>query len=194
MNMLFPVLISCALLLPACMPRSPETHYYVLDARPGDAPAGTLLSGRTPVRLDRISLPDYLDRGGIVCRGADGVTLKVAEFHVWAEPLKNGVRRALTETLAPRLERAGHVLLHQDDDGGLRIAVDVLRFEGVQGGAVLDAQFSIEQDGHAPVREHRAYSESCGENIDDLVQAQSRLLRLLATDMAEAVLKTSARR
>ena len=191
----FPALLCCALLLPSCLPRSPETHYYILNPQPEVTERQARQESKIPVQLRRITLPEYLDRSGIVNRRDDGVSLDVTEVHVWGEPLKDGVRRSLTETLAPRLASTAFALENPDEQNArMVISVDILRFEGVMPGkALLDARFSIEHEGKGLlVRENRVFTEPAGESVVALVQAQSRLLRRLGDAIADALMTLQA--
>lgn len=87
-------------LLTACG-RSTPTNYYLLESSLGPVQADGLPA--KSLRVAQVSVPEYLDRSGIVSR-VDGQTqLIVAQFHAWAEPVSNGVRRVIQEVLTPPL-------------------------------------------------------------------------------------------
>ena len=86
-------------LLTACG-RSTPTNYYLLESSLGPVQADGLPA--KSLRVAQVSVPEYLDRSGIVSR-VDGQTqLIVAQFHAWAEPVSNGVRRVTQEVLTRR--------------------------------------------------------------------------------------------
>lgn len=180
-------MLCCLTALPACISRSPETHFYVLNTR-NNAHAVTVPGeGKTPLQLRRITLPAYLDRTAIVCREADGVSLNVNDLHVWGEPLQDGVRHALVEYITPLIASRGYYFTDKDENSvPLWINVDIARFEGVRGGeAILDARFTVEDEQHGVIaRSSNVFTEPAGDTYAALVQAQSRLVSKLGEQIA----------
>ncbi len=92
------ILAGALLLLTACA-ASPPTRYYTLDRVPGTAVTPT---DRTPVRLDRVTIPAELDRRELVLHvGPD--RLRITGQDRWAAPLDDLMLRTLSADLAARL-------------------------------------------------------------------------------------------
>jgi uncharacterized lipoprotein YmbA len=85
-----------ALALGGCLKRSKMARTYVLDPMPA---AGALAAvPAAVVGVDRIDVPDWLDRPQVTGRAASGEVVS-DEFSRWAEPLPRGVQRVLAENL-----------------------------------------------------------------------------------------------
>ena len=89
------------LTLAACS-TSPDMHYYTLSAQPTTDSATKIPASDPRYAIDRVEIPDLLDRPQIVLRGGpNGVD--VLEYHRWAAPLPDLLQRALAADLASRL-------------------------------------------------------------------------------------------
>ena len=95
------VALACLSLGGCALGRSPIATTWVLDpvaARtPSDAPseAGVL-------SVEKVRVPDWLDRSQFVVRGKDG-SLEFDDHARWGEPLGRGLQRVMTENLASLL-------------------------------------------------------------------------------------------
>ncbi|MDO5484591.1 MAG: PqiC family protein [Desulfovibrionaceae bacterium] len=192
-------LLLISLMLLACG-RSTPTSYYLLESSPGIEEA--VGQPDASLRVAQVSVPAYLDRTGIVSRVNGENRLLIAEFHAWAEPLGQGVRRVLQEALTVPMLRQGIDVLPSEDDrsGDFVLLVDIQRFDGSLGDtmdntAVLEARWTLQRnDGTVLGRGIHADKESISvpasrqninQSYDLLVGAQSRLLQ----DMATALLQ-----
>ena len=92
------------LLLTACG-RSAPTHFYLLDS--GQPPLTADSLPAASLSIAPVSVPDYLDRNGLVRRSDGQTRLEISELDIWAEPLGQGARRVLGEVLATRRRPAG---------------------------------------------------------------------------------------
>ena len=162
--------------------RSTPTYYYVLESTAATAVSGDLPA--TSLRVAPVSVPQYLDRTGLVRHGAQPENLTVEESHQWAEPLAEGIRRVVQAELAAPLRGKGvHVLANADDsDSTYTLFIQVERLEAVQPGTVrLVAQWRCDRNGRTRAQgifaENRAVE---GEGVTAQVQAQSALVRQLA--------------
>ena len=97
----FVVGMACLLLAGCALGRSPVATTWVLDpvaARgPSEASAET-----GALSVERVRVPDWLDRSQLVVRGADG-RLELDEQARWGEPLGRGLQRVMAENLASLL-------------------------------------------------------------------------------------------
>ncbi len=85
-----------------CLKRSPVARTYVLDpllaaeaAAPAPAPVAV-------VGVERVSVPDWLDRPQLTGRSASGEVV-ADELARWGEPLPRGVQRVVAENLVALL-------------------------------------------------------------------------------------------
>ncbi|MBQ3059587.1 MAG: membrane integrity-associated transporter subunit PqiC [Desulfovibrio sp.] len=186
-------LLFLSALLLACG-RSTPTTYYLLES--SLTPVESIGLPSKSLRVAQISVPAYLDRSGIVSRVTGENRLIIAEFHAWAEPLGQGVRRVLQEALAPPLLLQGfNVLAGNDDDSGdFVLLVDIQRLDGtVKSMAVLEAHWTLQRENGKLLGRgiHVAREPLPGTDADQnqdyniLVGAQSRLLQGMAVALAQ---------
>lgn len=91
----FFVSLLAVLMLTACS-TTPPTHFYMLEALPHTARAN---SQALAIGIVSITLPALLDRKQMVTRLHDN-RVQLAEFHQWAEPLKDTLPRVIVKNLA----------------------------------------------------------------------------------------------
>ncbi|MBZ4203050.1 MAG: PqiC family protein [Methylovulum sp.] len=91
----FFISLLAALMLGACS-TTPPTHFYVLDALPQTERAN---KQALAIGIGPITLPALLERKQMVTRLHDN-TVQLAEFHQWAEPLKDTLPRVIVKNLA----------------------------------------------------------------------------------------------
>lgn len=163
---------------------TPPSRLYLLAAlaEPASRSDGPGL-GVGPIRLAR-----YLDRPQIVTRGP-GPRIEVAEFDRWAEPLEESVARVLAENLSRQLG-TDRVQRHPFRSGRaveLAVEVDVTRFDGEPGGAVvLEAWWRLRGEDALLQRGSRIVEEAQGPGFDALAAAMSRALATLSRHIADA--------
>ena len=149
------------LLLTACG-RSAPTHFYLLDS--GQPPLTADSLPAASLSIAPVSVPDYLDRNGLVRRSDGQTRLEVSELDIWAEPLGQGARRVLGEVLAARLLPRGiDVIAAGDRQGDMELAVALERLDGdTPGTARLQARWQLSRGGEALDRGIYAASEDAG--------------------------------
>ena len=123
------ILLIFTVLIAACS-RSTPTNYYLLESRLAPVSAESL-PGKS-LRVAPVSVPEYLDRDGIVSRVGESTQLVVAQFHSWAEPLSHGVRRVTREVLTRPMLHAGINVLPAGDESTADyiLYLDVQRLDG----------------------------------------------------------------
>ena len=168
--------------------RSTPTNYYLLES--GMAPLTAESLPPATLRGDMVEVPNYLNRNNIVSRFAGETRLILAEFHLWAEPVSNGVRRVVAETLTPPLLEAGVTVLPVGtaNGGDYVLLLDVQRLDGnFNEKAVLESRWTLHDKNDAPLAEGIfAAEEMVGGNDDNvLVAAESRLVRRMGDYLAE---------
>lgn len=135
--------------LGGCSTTSPPTQWHSLVA-PGAA-AGSAAAGPRTLLVGLVTLPEEVDRPGLVLRAADG-TPQLLDEQRWVEPLKGQLPRGLALALSARLP--GWVVAASPSAAlprpGGRLVVDVQRFElqrGPRAGALLRAVWTLRPAG-----------------------------------------------
>ncbi len=170
---------------------SPDPTYYTLIAVPGTALPGPAVS----VEVRRPGLAGYLDRSDIVLKSAS-YKLAVNSQLRWAEPLGDMVGRVLSEDLSQRLP--GSSVFSESGaisaQPGVRVEVDVLRFDADASGAVvLQAQVAVERGTtHQPLatRHVALTAQPGGPGATELAASLSGLLGGLADQVAGDIRKS----
>lgn len=144
-----------------------------------------------------VTVPGYLDRPQIVTRqGSD--ELNIADFDRWGEPLQESVPRILAEDLSALLQtdRISVFPWSISRPIAYQVVVDIARFDGVDGGAVvLEARWRIVDSADKELVLKRAtLSEAIGgRGYGAVVGAMSRALGALSRDIATALAALPAR-
>ena len=120
----FFVILFFTLFLSGCTsyltPRADPSHFYVLEPTP--SPVKT--EGHIAIQVAPVAIPAYLERPQIVTRvGEDEI--KFAEWDRWAECLRAGIRRVVSENLKQKLAS-----LPKKEEEVYRLYLQVLHFEG----------------------------------------------------------------
>lgn len=171
--------------------RSPESAYFVLAS--SSAPALTSEQaqlGEPRVAVGPVTLPGYLDRTQLFIRQGNAVDVRVAEFHLWGEPLGEGITRVLCESMSTALAPQGAVFpLRATVPSTWQVAVELYRFEGAPGfPVILDAGWTLYTSIGEVVRQGRfVETRNAGPEIADMVRAQSELISRLGVVLGEAV-------
>jgi uncharacterized protein len=193
------VALECALLFAgACSllsARSDPTRYFVLTA---SAPERSVAAPSLTVGLDRVELPEYLKRPELVTRAGDN-QLRIAEYEVWGEPLKDSFARTLRHDLEKDL---GASVVVAPFEASARpdvvVDVDVQRFERLSGeGAVLDARWTLRDGKRGTIlarREVRERQPLDKQDAQAAVAGLSRAVAALAGEVTDAVRADDRRR
>lgn len=145
------------------------------------------------IGLGPITLPQYLDRPGIVTReGAN--QMRLAEFNQWAEPLEPLLTRIMAEDLYAILDASDVIPIPQRGDIPLDrvVEVDIGRFDAdATGQVVLDARWRIYQgDNETLLASGRSQVNEQGAPVpdyDSIVAAMSRALGRASEEIAKAI-------
>lgn len=168
--------------------RSTPTQYYLFQTSSQGVKTDALPAKN--LRVGQVNVPGYLDRSGIVSRMPDSAEIVVAEFHVWAEPVADGIRRTVQEALAPLLLPVGinTPAPGDDSDSEYVLALDVQRLDGILGEqAVLEARWTL-RGRHEKLLGRGIYadSEATAQNThEELVRAQNRMLLRMGVHLGE---------
>jgi len=180
-------------LLASCR-SSPPKHFYVLDPIPAQQRATTATG--TVVQVAAVNIPAALDRQEMVREAATG-SLQISDINRWGAPLADMTQNVLTRDLTERLP-VDAVLPPRTSapPGSLEITVDLLQFgRDATGNVVLDGGWALYRLGSdTPVmnRQVKLKEEVAATDYASQVQAMSRLLGLLADDIAGSLRSISA--
>jgi uncharacterized lipoprotein YmbA len=190
-RIVLPGLLAACLVLSGCLAfrGSDAATFYLLSSmtRQWESTEGEKII----VGVGPIDVPEYLNRPQIVTRIGPN-ELRLAEFHKWAEPLKDGIARVLAANHAAGLPvvvvffpwRRVDVIDYQ-------IIVQVHRFDtDPEGNATLQARWSLFGKGGS--KELIASSDLLGanavaESYADRVGAMSLVLADLSASIVKAV-------
>ena len=180
------ILLIFTVLIAACS-RSTPTNYYLLESRLAPVSAESL-PGKS-LRVAPVSVPEYLDRDGIVSRVGESTQLVVAQFHSWAEPLSHGVRRVTREVLTrPMLEAGINVLPSGDEStADYVLYLDVQRLDGnFDQKAVLDVRWTLRNKFNDVLARGIFVDQEpvAGKSYDVLTATESRLVQKMAEHLA----------
>ena len=184
------VTVIMASLLQSGCGRSSPSSYYILDG--GSPPAQESISMASTLRVAMVNVPDYLNRNNIVSREPGSNRLILADFHLWAEPLSNGVRRVMQGLLAGLLrdQKIDVISNGSDQDADFVLELDIHNLDGNFGGnATLSATWTLFGKNAAAIKsgEFVAQSPVPGKSYDMLVNAESKVIRAMAEDVAPSI-------
>ena len=130
-----------------CLGTSKPVNYYVMTPIEDAGPeAGTPQGDRGPaIGVGPVKMPLYLDRQQIITRNTPN-QIETAEFHQWAEPLKNNIVRVLAENLSILLD-SQHVLMYPYSKQArveFQVPISVMQFDAHPGRDIrLKARWAI---------------------------------------------------
>jgi uncharacterized lipoprotein YmbA len=146
-------LLSLAACLAACASAPQDTRHYLLA---GSGKPEAMCN----VRVGTVTVPGYLKRTNMAVQG-NGNELLYADRHRWAEPLTDGVRRALRACLGNAQSPVVHVLIEH--------------FHGsIAGETVLSAAWQMEGAPAAELHHDSAQQRAAG--YDAMVDSQRALV------------------
>jgi uncharacterized lipoprotein YmbA len=179
-----------ALSIPSACLRSTEVRYYTLASK---APADPPLSGtpRYAVHVAPASVPETLDRPELVLR-VSATELAIDDRHLWAEPLRTGIARAVAERLARQLDGALVTASEQRaTPGDVEVTIDVQDFDvRLAEGAAIDVAWTIRWAKDGRIRSGRSAGRARsvgGGSHDAAVAACAVALESVSDDIARSV-------
>ena len=193
-QILFPVwcLGFYLLILWSCTGSSQPTQFYLLRPLPESAEDQLKANGPS-IEVGPITVPAYLEQNHITT--ANGHALHMAEFHRWAEPLKEGIERVLAENIALLLDTVNVYTLPRPRGimPAYQVAVTISRFDASSSGkATLVAYWTIHGN-HADSVICRKRSiinrEALSGQVEAIVAAQNETLLALSQEIAMEVEK-----
>lgn len=182
------VLILCGLYSLCGCGRSTPSNFYMLESSLNSIRTNNL--PQTTLRIAAIDTPAYLSRNNIVSRVNGETRLILAEFHLWAEPVGNGVHRIIEETLTgPLLENGITVLpVSSESRSDYTLIIDLQRLDGnFNEKAAFECQWTLlNRDDRAINRGIYSNSEQvAGADYNILVKAESELVKNFGQYLAD---------
>jgi uncharacterized lipoprotein YmbA len=172
---------------------SPPARFYTLS--PSDAQEKAESKASFIVAIDRVSIPDMIDRPQIVTRaGTNQITIN--EFARWAGPLQSEIPRVIAGNLMQMLNGASVYTYPSSASvkADYKVMLDVQQFDSALGdAATLEVLWSVQpakggelKTGRAVVREPTG-SDKGDKAYDALVAAHNRALKTVSHDIAVAI-------
>jgi uncharacterized lipoprotein YmbA len=179
-----------------CKPNAREVKFYLLQPGSRSEALAAVTESASPalIGLGPVDIPAYLDRPQIVTGNA-GAELQLAEYHRWAEPLRDTIARVLAENLSLSMP-ASHVLAfpwNRAVNPDFQVVVTVARFHvDADGASELKADWSILRQGKPVlIKAFQTRTVAAGTDYAAKVAAQSRALATFGEEIA-AGLKAAA--
>lgn len=170
--------------------RTKAARTYVLDpvavqraAEPAPAPLST-------IAVDKVEVPDWLDRPQVTGRGASG-EIVTDEYSLWGEPFAKGVQRVVAENLAALCpeRRILAVPVAPREAVDQRLALTVVDASRQPDGAILvEARWDVLGKGGAVLARHRTSHRSAAPaGPRGAVAGVSEALAALSQEIADVV-------
>jgi uncharacterized lipoprotein YmbA len=185
--------VSTCTLLSACL-STPPTHFYILEPLSEPPPLLSTTVKKRLIGIGPVSIPTLLERKQIVTRLPDN-SIKIAEFHQWASPLKDNVAQVLTHNLAT-LQTGDLIRTYPWSAYGavdFRVIIDIIKFDTRPEQAVnLEANWAIMNEkthtlisnGHTKI-EHRLDDPSYPSAVKALNNALSEFSKELSVELGK---------
>jgi len=182
-----------ALLLLGCAVTEPA-RFYILEplSETNSAAEPRTVSEKLTIGIGPVTLPDYLNRPQIVSRAEEN-ELHLAEFHRWAEPLKDNISIVLIENLRTLLSSDGIYILPWKGASHVyyRLRVDFIRFDvSAAGEASLLAGWSLWKRGQKTEAVSKTSSVRVsvkGDGYNAMVSALNQTLTRFSREMAQTL-------
>jgi uncharacterized protein len=177
-------------LLAACGTAPPDQFYSLADST--TASKNALPGLDYGVAVGPVFVPDVVDRPQFVLRSA-GAQVRITDHVRWAEPLREGIARAVAGHLAQSLDngRVAPRAYGAAGDADYRVILDVQRFDSTLGEtAMLDVVWTVRRTKDSAQRTGRlkVHEPVTGADYEALVAAHARAIAALSRNIADAIL------
>ncbi len=182
--------IYALIIISGCTPNTRQVKFYLLQpmSRSDTQIAKSETSTPQLVGLGPVEIPAYLDRPQIVT-GNSGAELQMAEYHRWAEPLKDTITRVLAENLALSMP-SSHVLSFPWNRAIIpdyQVEIKISRFHvDAAGNSELKADWTIlKQNKPVLMKSFQTHAPAAGPDYEAKVAALSLALARFGKEMAD---------
>ncbi len=177
------------LFLASCVGVSRQSQFYSLQPEIGGA-GEKACSQKLSINIDKISVPEYLDRPQIVTGKRGDVEVQVSEFNRWSEDLTSMLPRVFADDLALYLPEAS-VRFEEFSSSSFdrTIEAEIVAMDGVPGKtAVFDVWWTLrDASGRILVQKRWGIELPAGEGYDGLVRAYSLAVQRWAGAAAKII-------
>lgn len=187
----FLVVFVCS--LPGCLSLrgSDAASFYLLSVPLAEDATPVRDHGKLIIGIGPVDVPEYLNRSQIVIRRGPN-ELQLADFHKWAEPLKDGIARVLAKRVGDLLSvETVFFPWRRTRSIDYQVMLQVVRLDTDEiGNAALQVRWGLwKQDGREEVLARTAtyHDEAQVSSYADRVAAMSRLLAMLGDEIAEVL-------
>jgi uncharacterized lipoprotein YmbA len=176
-------------LLAACG-SAPKDQFYSLTGSAGGG-KDSLPGLDYGVAIGPVYVPEIVDRPHFVLQ-TPGAEVRIAENVRWAEPLKEGIARAVANHLAQTLEnaRVAPRAYGIAGDADYRVVLDVQRFDSAPGqAATLDVMWTVRRTRDAAQQTGRVKVKEAveGAGYEALVAAHARAIAVVSRNIADVI-------
>jgi uncharacterized lipoprotein YmbA len=169
---------------------APKEQFYTLSNGTGAERAAQPPQDYA-VAVGPVYIPDVVDRPHLVLR-MGGSEVRISEQVRWAEPLKEGIARAVATNLAMDLQngRVSPRAAPAAGEADYRVIVDVQDFDSALGkAATIEVMWTVRRvkDGEVQTGRMRVRQAVANDSYDELVSAHARALADVSRSIAEMI-------
>lgn len=181
------IVFSLALLSGCLGGYSPDSNFYRLQS--------SQLSNRSflvakSVMIDKVRLPEYLDRPQMVILDEKTPKIEISEFNRWGEDLANMIQRQTVADLSAYLPNSKIINAAESvENTKLSVKIEIIRLDMIrQGKVVLEARWYI-IDASGKVIKSGKYQneEKIKPNFENYASSSSEMLADLNMTIAQAI-------
>ena len=165
---------------------SPPSQFYMLKTVPADPISQTRLN----IGIQEVQIPEYIKRPQIVTI-ENTVEYNISEFNRWSSSLSGIIRRTLASDMAYLLPKSfikpSSII---SDNYNYTISLEINRLDGeFDKNATLEAWWYIlNRHGKIVYRGQTNLSRPAGDDYEELVSSQSRLLAEMAEQISKKII------
>lgn len=184
----FTILI-ITLFLCSCVGASKPSQFYQIRSIDSKTPA--VSTKKLSIGIEDVQIPPYLDRPQIVTVRTESVELNVSEFNRWGELLSSSLPRVLADDISIYLPNSLVKIKRSiSEPFNYTVMLEINRFDAVLGEyAELDVWWTIYKGNKIIYRQRSKFDAPTVNSYEDMVEQQSRLVGLLAKEIAEKFAK-----
>jgi len=187
------VILLICVVLTGCFASTKNSAFYLMEAQKTQ---NTVSDAKFNIAVQDIVLPDYLKRPQIVLQEQDSPKLMISEFHRWGSDLGQMIQNTLLEDLQNVMPNAFVKPLMYGESTQYIVQVNLEKLSGdFNENAVLRGDYKIVSATGKTIREKTFHLITpAGKNYVSYVEAQSKLIGDLATNIALEIKDIRARK
>ena len=168
---------------------SPDSNFYRL---PPISQSSKTFPNKLIVAVNRVGLPEYLDRPQMSMLDENSPKIEIAEFHRWGEDLSRMIQRKTTADLSKHLPNSKIIDAAEEvQNAALDVKIEIIRMDLIkQGQAILEARWYI-TNASGKVIDSGKFNQSkpIKARYDDYAAASADLLSEMNLVIAQALSK-----